>query len=63
MAGVTDAASASDPRDVALDRAVDEIEHAIGHLSPHQAIDVRRIVERFADDNRSAGRCPECPWA
>lgn len=62
MAGVTDAASASDTRDVALDRVVDELEHAVGHLSLYQAIAVRRIVERFLDEHRWVERCLHCPW-
>lgn len=62
MAGIVDAASGCDRRDVALDRVVEELEHAVGHLSLYQAIAVRRIVERFLDDERRVERCLHCPW-
>jgi hypothetical protein len=54
------AARPADPRDVALDRAVDEIEREVGHLNLHQRIIVARAIDQFGDAVRSLQH--ECDW-
>lgn len=56
-------AGQSNRHDVAIEHAIEEIERAVGPLTLYQAIDVRRIVERYGSEERCSvlPRCRFCP--
>jgi hypothetical protein len=62
-----DAASCANPVDVAIDRAVDELERELGHLDTIRRIAVERVLRAFGADWQrvTRGQCgfEGCPYA